>query len=414
MIEFTCQGCQSVFRVSQTKAGGKGKCPKCGQEFVVPSPAGPSQPAVRVSLPPGDDGLVRYVCGSCGRALTSASALAGQTHHCPACGSAVTVPFASQSVWGMRVRRTWRWVKVAAAAVASAIAAWVRKRREHKQAKQAAHVAEESQPPPRAEDEPDASTLPVVQRVLVTPVDRAPGGGLARTGETALAEAAAEVVREAAGLLRASSGAVAQQGPHGMAGPGPGRAVFAGGGETFNASVPDYRVLWRGRPSFLLLLKRILWTAALVLLWGTICLYPVSREAWNDRASWAMGMIDFFLDYRGLVLVIVLLYLAIRLGWRTIQLKRTLYTVTTDRIEVKTGIISRNMDNVDMFRVQDVKLRQSILERILGIGTVLVITNDPVQDLPHLGGIGRPKKVYEILKEAMFHSDKRRAVIHTS
>ncbi len=414
MIEFTCQGCQSVFRVSQTKAGGKGKCPKCGKEFVVPSQAGPSQPAVRVSQPAGDDGLVRYVCGSCGRALTSASARAGQTHPCPACGSAVTVPSASQSVWGMRARRTWRWVKVAAAAIASAVAAWVRKRREHKQAKQAARAAEESLPPPRAGDEPDASTLPVVQRVLVTPVDPAPGGALARTGETALAEAAAEVVREAAGLLRASSGAVAQQGPHGLARPAPGRAVFTGGGDTFNASMPDYRVLWRGRPSFLLLLKRILWTAAMVLLWGTLCLYPVSREAWADRAPWAAGIIGFFLDYRVLVLVIVLLYLAIRLGWRTIQLKQTLYTVTTDRIEVKTGIISRNMDNVDMFRVQDVKLRQSILERILGIGTVLVITNDPVQDLHQLEGIGRPKKVYEILKEAMFHSDKRRAVIHTS
>lgn len=37
-IRYTCTGCESVLKIKDEKAGTKGKCPKCKQEFVVPQP----------------------------------------------------------------------------------------------------------------------------------------------------------------------------------------------------------------------------------------------------------------------------------------------------------------------------------------------------------------------------------------
>jgi predicted Zn finger-like uncharacterized protein len=39
MITFDCDACGAIFMVSDDKAGGRGKCPKCGTAFVVPAPA---------------------------------------------------------------------------------------------------------------------------------------------------------------------------------------------------------------------------------------------------------------------------------------------------------------------------------------------------------------------------------------
>ena len=37
MITFDCDACGAIFMVSDDKEGGRGKCPKCGTAFVVPT-----------------------------------------------------------------------------------------------------------------------------------------------------------------------------------------------------------------------------------------------------------------------------------------------------------------------------------------------------------------------------------------
>ncbi len=38
-IRYTCNGCESVLKIKDEKAGTNGKCPKCKMEFVIPFPA---------------------------------------------------------------------------------------------------------------------------------------------------------------------------------------------------------------------------------------------------------------------------------------------------------------------------------------------------------------------------------------
>ncbi len=77
----------------------------------------------------------------------------------------------------------------------------------------------------------------------------------------------------------------------------------------------------------------------------------------------------------------------------------TEYRVFEDSLEVESGIISRTIDNIQLFRVRDLGLQQSILGRILNVGNIAVSSTD--QSNPHLilRGLDDPRLVYDKLRE---------------
>jgi uncharacterized membrane protein YdbT with pleckstrin-like domain len=100
------------------------------------------------------------------------------------------------------------------------------------------------------------------------------------------------------------------------------------------------------------------------------------------------------------------------LAWKIISLKSVGYEVTPDRIEWSRGVFDRQVDNIDMFRVVDLKLRRSLLECLLGIGTVILITSDESDPEFEFLKVGRCRYLYDTLKEAGLNADKKRNVIH--
>jgi uncharacterized membrane protein YdbT with pleckstrin-like domain len=97
---------------------------------------------------------------------------------------------------------------------------------------------------------------------------------------------------------------------------------------------------------------------------------------------------------------------------RIVQLKSISYEVSPDRIEWSRGIFSRKIDNLDMFRVIDLKLHRSLLDCVLGIGTITLITNDKTDPEFKFTKISAPRELYNILKDATLDADKKQGVIH--
>ena len=106
--------------------------------------------------------------------------------------------------------------------------------------------------------------------------------------------------------------------------------------------------------------------------------------------------------------VLVLLILLIK----TIKLKMTYYEVTAERIEWSRGILDRKVDNLDMFRVIDLKLRRSLLDCILGIGTVGLITTDKTDPEFTFEKMRHCRRLYDTIKKASLAADHRDGVIH--
>ncbi len=109
----------------------------------------------------------------------------------------------------------------------------------------------------------------------------------------------------------------------------------------------------------------------------------------------------------GLIVVVALILL-----FKMVQLKMTYYEVTSDRIEWSRGILDRRVDNLDMFRVVDLKMRRTIFDCIFGIGTICLITTDKSNPEFVFENIRRPRELYDVIKKASVDADRQNRVIH--
>ncbi len=109
----------------------------------------------------------------------------------------------------------------------------------------------------------------------------------------------------------------------------------------------------------------------------------------------------------GLGILIMFVLLA-----RVAQLKSTYYEVTSDRIEWARGIFSRRIDNLDLFRVVDLRLQRSLWDCIVGIGMVALVTTDKTDPEFSFMKLKGARKLYDILKITCLDADQKRGVIH--
>jgi uncharacterized membrane protein YdbT with pleckstrin-like domain len=94
--------------------------------------------------------------------------------------------------------------------------------------------------------------------------------------------------------------------------------------------------------------------------------------------------------------VFVLLLLV---GW----LKRisTRYSITDRRLRIQRGIIARNVEEARLERVQNVNVKQGVLERILQVGTVDFDTaSNRADDTFQFRGIAQPEEITRLVDQA--------------
>ncbi|MEW6348741.1 MAG: PH domain-containing protein [Thermodesulfobacteriota bacterium] len=96
----------------------------------------------------------------------------------------------------------------------------------------------------------------------------------------------------------------------------------------------------------------------------------------------------------------------ISLGQRyALQLK-----ITSMRIVVTTGLVSQHVEQVDLFRVVDIERDQSVLDRIFGVGTIVLYSEDKTSPtLPFR--IANPGFFAEKIKECVFKERRKRRAI---
>ena len=54
----------------------------------------------------------------------------------------------------------------------------------------------------------------------------------------------------------------------------------------------------------------------------------------------------------------------------------TRYTLTEERLIVTKGLLSKSIEEVELFRIKDTKVSQSFLDRLVGIGHIEVTSSD--------------------------------------
>lgn len=97
---------------------------------------------------------------------------------------------------------------------------------------------------------------------------------------------------------------------------------------------------------------------------------------------------------------------------KIIRLRAVCYEITADRIEWSRGIVSRKFDKLDMFRVVDLKLRRSLFDCIVGIGTVTLITTDKTDPEFVFEKMRKPRQLYDVIKKASLEAARQGGVFH--
>ena len=109
--------------------------------------------------------------------------------------------------------------------------------------------------------------------------------------------------------------------------------------------------------------------------------------AWDVQYGRPMALVPFA----------VFLYLAWQVFYKT---RSITYRLTSQRLFIQTGLVGRKQEEIELFRITDVSMEQTPMERILKIGTILVNSTDASMPLARLENIPTPARYKDILREA--------------
>lgn len=82
---------------------------------------------------------------------------------------------------------------------------------------------------------------------------------------------------------------------------------------------------------------------------------------------------------------IALIYAA----WRYLDVKNQRFELTTQRLTSHSGIFSKKIDEIELYRVKDTGLIEPFLLRLFGLGNVVLISSDstnPFKTIPAVSG----------------------------
>lgn len=111
--------------------------------------------------------------------------------------------------------------------------------------------------------------------------------------------------------------------------------------------------------------------------------------------------------------VITLPITFILLGVIWIALKVNRYKVTNERVILTSGIVSRKVEEVELFRIKDVTVSQGIIDRLMGVGSVKIESVDESTPILKIKGIENPVEVKEQLRKLYRASRKKERVVST-
>ncbi len=91
----------------------------------------------------------------------------------------------------------------------------------------------------------------------------------------------------------------------------------------------------------------------------------------------------------------------------------TTYAITDDKLTITSGFLNITVDDAYMYKVQDVKLTRSFMERIFKLGTVTCYTGDTTHPELRLLHIKNSSLIKDFLMSASEESRRKRRTLHT-
>ena len=141
----------------------------------------------------------------------------------------------------------------------------------------------------------------------------------------------------------------------------------------------------------------LLWLALGLVLAGVPILWYLLDDGPGGGPPWWL----WFLVPVGLALVF----------FPAIWVKRNRFKITNYRIDYEHGLISTNIDTLELWHINDVRMRQGPLDKLFGVGSIHISSDDRSTPELELRSVSRPRPLFESLKQRVIAVKRQRGVI---
>lgn len=146
--------------------------------------------------------------------------------------------------------------------------------------------------------------------------------------------------------------------------------------------------IFQGKPSWRAQFWSVL--AACLLVVGGGALAPVLRTSFE--LPWETALIS-----SAVLLALGLVWLAYL--WATRATVR--FHVTTRAIDIESGLLSKSIETLQLWKIRDIEFHQTLTDRLLGVSRVRIFTQDVTAPQTVLWGLPGSRAVFVGLKEAI-------------
>jgi membrane protein YdbS with pleckstrin-like domain len=155
-------------------------------------------------------------------------------------------------------------------------------------------------------------------------------------------------------------------------------------------------VYYQGSPLLRAELGKLLlfWIIGLLLIAAPFIAYAV-------HGTWLPWFVTLGLIVIGLILLVI----------PSLLVRMTRYRISNYRIDFERGLLSRSIDTLELWHVEDISFHQSLLDRVLNVGDITVLSHDDTTPKLVLQGLPSPRSLFDSLKQRIIAVKRQRGVI---
>lgn len=114
------------------------------------------------------------------------------------------------------------------------------------------------------------------------------------------------------------------------------------------------------------------------------------------------------------ITAILLLFEVVRFVVSLIVLRSTLITITSQRVMIERGLLSKSLSEIDLRTIDDTQFYQGLFDRMLGIGNVTIISSDKSTPVYVLAGVRDPRTLRETIRTNAYRVSQRQIFTRTT
>ncbi len=84
--------------------------------------------------------------------------------------------------------------------------------------------------------------------------------------------------------------------------------------------------------------------------------------------------------------------------WKWLDTRLQRYTLTTERIQLRVGILNKRHDDLELYRIRDTTVVEPFVYRLFGAGHIVMETSDRSHPTFTLPAVKEPRAIYEHIR----------------